>query len=93
MKRAKPKKSDAQLEKEQTDKESAKTAEWQRRCAKLGIAVRFSFLREIKAATGCEDAEARAIFQAAFSAGDVQLVGFNKAGDVGFYKMKKNRNQ
>ena len=86
MKRAKPKKSDAQLEKEQTDKESAKTAEWQRRCAKLGIAVRFSFLREIKAATGCGDAEAETVFAEAVLLG--QIVKVKEWEGVGVYEMK-----
>jgi len=74
MKRTKPKKT------------SDQTADWQRKCVKLGIAVRFSFLREIKAATGCGDAAALDIFE---GSREIEFVAWNKAGDVGFYRMKK----
>ena len=51
-----------------------KKLSWHDRCAKLGIAVRFSFLREIKAATGCGDAEAETVFAEAVILGQIVKV-------------------
>lgn len=90
MKKQKPKKSPAQIAKEQAEKAAAKTAEWQRECRRLGIAARVSFIRAIKNAMECEPEQARAIFEQAVNAGEIEFVMLNSAGDVGFYRMKKN---
>lgn len=89
MKKPKPKKSPAQLAKEQAEKAAAKTAEWQRECRRLGIAVRGSFQREIKKVMDCEMEQAWAIFEQAVNAGEIEFICWNNAGDVSFYMMKK----
>lgn len=89
MKRSKPKLSPAQIAKEQAEKAAAKTAEWQRECRRLGRTVRFSYLRTIKKVMDCEMEQARAIFEQAVNAGEIEFVMWNSAGDVGFYRMKK----
>lgn len=89
MKKQKPKKSPAQLAKEQADKAAAKTAVWKNECRKLGIAVRVSFQREIKKAMDCEMDVAQSIFANAVNDGEIEFVRFDNSGDVGFYRMKK----
>lgn len=68
---------------------STKTATWKTAAQKLNTAVRFSFLREIKAAHGCEYGEAVQIFETAVQAGEIVKTGENAAGDVFFYRLEK----
>ena len=78
---------------EQIAKEAAeKRAEKLRLCwisaAKLGKAVRFSFLRENKKAIDCETDEAETIFDAAVKEGKIKEAGMSILGDVIFYECK-----
>lgn len=88
MKRSKPKKSDAQIRKEQAEKEAAKTLEWQREGRRLGKCVRQGFLRVIKAALQCEDDRAETVFAEAVLMG--QIVKVKEWEGVGVYEMKKD---
>ena len=86
MKRSKPKKSDAQIRKEQAEKEAAKTLAWQREGRRLGRCVRFGFLRVIKAALSCDDDRAETVFAEAVILG--QIVKVKDWEGVPVYEMK-----
>ena len=55
-------------------------------CRKVGKGVAFSFLRAIRKARGCEENEARLLFDAAVREGKILEAGTNAAGDVRFYE-------
>lgn len=65
-----------------------KTASWHIACRKIGIAVRMTFVRKIKEAMKCETDEAESVFEVVVSAGEIEFVCMNNAGDVSFYRMK-----
>lgn len=55
---------------------------------KVGKGVAFSFLRAIRKARGCDEHEARLLFEAAVREGKILEAGTNAAGDVKFYDAK-----
>lgn len=89
MKRKKATRKREKTEAQKQAEMATKNAIWKTAAQKLNAAVRFSFLREIKAAHSCEHGEAVQIFETAVQAGEIVKTGENAAGDVSFYRLKK----
>lgn len=57
-------------------------------CRKIGKGVAFSFHRAIRKARGCDEHEARLLFEAAVREGKILEAGTNATGDVKYFEAK-----
>lgn len=88
MKKQKPKPTPEQLAEIEAAKHAADLEACFVQCRTIGRSSISSFLRPIKKALGCGDAEARAEFDMAVKSGKIVQDGTNAAGDVEIYLAK-----